>query len=148
MKKIVLLCTTALLPSALYAQSTGTVTTEEQIVITGAKTKQVGGFQVPDTTKAKAVISQELIARQQPGQTILNVINLVPGVNFTNADPYGSSGGNIRIRLDSTCVDVRNTADEVLVGYVRSGRLHRVAARHRVARSGVPWPPGKHVHRR
>lgn len=98
MKKFVLLCTTALLPSALYAQSTGTVTTEEQIVITGTKTKQVNGYQVPDTTKAKAVISQELIARQQPGQTILNVINLVPSVNFTNSDPYGSSGGNIRIR--------------------------------------------------
>jgi iron complex outermembrane receptor protein len=97
-KKFVLLCTTALLPSAVYAQSTGTVTTEEQIVITGARTKQVNGFQVPDTTKAKAVISQELISRQQPGQTVLNVINLVPSVNFTNSDPYGSSGGNIRIR--------------------------------------------------
>jgi iron complex outermembrane receptor protein len=97
-KKFVLLCTTALLPSAVYAQSTGTVTTEEQIVITGARTKGTNGFQVPDTTKAKAVISQELIARQQPGQTILNVINLVPSVNFTNSDPYGSSGGNIRIR--------------------------------------------------
>ena len=98
MKKFVLLCTTAVLPSAVFAQSTGTVTTEEQIVITGAKTKQVGGVEIPDTTKAKAVIGQELIARQQPGQTILNVINLIPSVNFTNNDPYGSSGGNIRIR--------------------------------------------------
>jgi iron complex outermembrane receptor protein len=97
-KKFVLLCTTALLPSAVYAQSTGTVTTEEQIVITGARTKNVNGYQVPDTTKAKAVIDQQLIARQQPGQTVLNVINLVPSVNFTNSDPYGSSGGNIRIR--------------------------------------------------
>ena len=98
MKKFVLLCTTAVLPSAVFAQSTGTVTTEEQIVITGAKTKQVGGVEIPDTTKAQAVIGQELIARQQPGQTILNVINLIPSVNFTNNDPYGSSGGNIRIR--------------------------------------------------
>ncbi len=53
---------------------------------------------VPDTTKAKALITQELIAKQSPGQTVLNVINLVPSVNFTNSDPYGSSGGNIRIR--------------------------------------------------
>ncbi|HVM23741.1 MAG TPA: TonB-dependent receptor [Sphingomicrobium sp.] len=99
MKKFVLLCTTAMLPSAAFAQSTGTITTEEeQIVITGAKTKQVGGFEVPDTTKAKAAINQELIERQQSGQTILNVVNLVPGVNFTNSDPYGSSGGSIRIR--------------------------------------------------
>jgi iron complex outermembrane receptor protein len=97
-KKFVLLCTTAVLPSAAFAQSTGTISTEEQIVITGAKTKQVGGFQVPDTTKAKAVITKALIDRQPSGQTILNVINLVPSVNFTNADPYGSSGGNIRVR--------------------------------------------------
>jgi iron complex outermembrane receptor protein len=97
-KKFVLLCTTALLPSAVYAQSTGTVTTEEQIVITGARSKNVNGYQVPDTTKAKAIIDKQLIARQQPGQTVLNVINLVPSVNFTNSDPYGSSGGNIRIR--------------------------------------------------
>jgi iron complex outermembrane receptor protein len=98
-KKFVLLCSTAaMLPTAAFAQSTGTVTTEEQIVITGARSKQVGGYEVPDTTKAKAVIGQELIAKQAAGQTILNVINLVPSVNFTNSDPYGSSGGNIRIR--------------------------------------------------
>ena len=97
MKKFILLCSTALLPSAVFAQSTGTVTTEE-VVITGAKTRGVGGVTVPDATKARAVITKELIDKQQPGQTILNVINLVPGVNFTNADPYGSSGGNIRIR--------------------------------------------------
>ena len=98
MKKFVLFCTTAIMSSAGFAQSTGTVTTEEQIVITGARSRNVGGVQVPDTTKAKAVISQELISRQQPGQTILNVVNLVPSVNCTDSDPYGSSGGNIRIR--------------------------------------------------
>ena len=89
-----------MMPAAAYAQSTGTVTTEEPetIVITGSRARDVGGIQAPDTTKAKATINQALIARQAPGQTILNVINMVPGVNFTNADPYGSSGGNIRIR--------------------------------------------------
>jgi iron complex outermembrane receptor protein len=97
-KKFVLFCTTAIMSSAGFAQSTGTVTTEDNIVITGARSRSVNGLQVPDTTKAKAVITQQLISRQQPGQTILNVINLVPGVNFTNSDPYGSSGGNIRIR--------------------------------------------------
>jgi iron complex outermembrane receptor protein len=99
-KKLALLISTTavLMPSAAFAQSTGTVTTEEQIVITGARTRNVAGIQAPDTTKAKATITKELINRQQSGQTILNVINLVPGVNFTNSDPYGSSGGNIRIR--------------------------------------------------
>lgn len=85
------------MPGAAYAQSTGTVTTEE-IVITGTRSRQIGGFEVPDTTKAKAQVDKELIDRQPAGQTILNVINLVPSVNFTNSDPYGSSGGNIRIR--------------------------------------------------
>jgi iron complex outermembrane recepter protein len=98
-KKFALLCTTAVavLPSAAFAQSTGTITTE-QITITGAKTRNVGGIQAPDTTKAKVTITKELIEHQQPGQTVLNVLNLAPGVNFTNSDPYGSSGGNIRIR--------------------------------------------------
>ena len=101
MKKFALLCTTALLmPATAFAQSTGTVTTEEEatIVVTGTRTRDVGGLEVPDTTKAKAVVTQELIEKQAAGQTILNVINLVPGVNFTNSDPYGSSGGSIRIR--------------------------------------------------
>jgi iron complex outermembrane receptor protein len=101
-KKLILLSTAAaVLPSAAFAQSTGTVTTEEEkeIVVTGTRAlTTVDGVAVPDTTKAKALITQELIEKQAPGQTILNAINLVPGVNFTNSDPYGSSGGNIRIR--------------------------------------------------
>lgn len=100
MKKFVLLCTTALLPSAVYAQSTGTVETEKDtIVITGTRAqKGVDGVVLQDTTKAKGLVTQELIAKQSPGQTLLNTINLIPGVNFTQNDPYGSSGGNIRIR--------------------------------------------------
>lgn len=102
MKKLILLASTAVVfPTAAFAQSTGTVTTEEEkeIVVTGTRVLQgVDGVVVPDTTKAKGLITQELIQKQNPGQTILNVINLVPSVNFTNSDPYGSSGGNIRIR--------------------------------------------------
>jgi iron complex outermembrane receptor protein len=99
-KKFVLLCTTALLPSAVYAQSTGTVETEKDtIVITGTRAqKGVDGVVLQDSTKAKGLVTQELIAKQSPGQTLLNTINLIPGVNFTQNDPYGSSGGNIRIR--------------------------------------------------
>ena len=37
---------------------------------------------------------------------------------------------SIRIRLDSTCVDVREVGDNVLVGYVRAGAAHRIAAKH------------------
>jgi spermidine dehydrogenase len=38
----------------------------------------------------------------------------------------------VRIRLDSTCIDVRNAGDSVLVGYVRDGVPHRVEAKHAV----------------
>jgi spermidine dehydrogenase len=37
---------------------------------------------------------------------------------------------NIRMRLDSTCVDVREFGDNVLVGYVRAGATHRISAKH------------------
>jgi iron complex outermembrane receptor protein len=101
MKKFALLCaTTALvMPGAAWAQSTGSIAVEDDvIVVTGARSLDVNGISVPDTTRAQGVLNQELIARQSPGQSILQTINLVPGVNFTNSDPYGSSGGNLRIR--------------------------------------------------
>jgi len=37
---------------------------------------------------------------------------------------------NTRARLNSTCVDVRQASDKVLVGYVRAGTAHRLAAKH------------------
>ncbi|HEY7958487.1 MAG TPA: TonB-dependent receptor [Sphingomicrobium sp.] len=99
MKKFVLFCTTALLPSAVYAQSTGSVDFEKQaIVITGTKTRSVGGVQTPDTPKSKVVLTQEIISRSAPGQTILDTVNLVPGVSFQNNDAYGTSGGTLVIR--------------------------------------------------
>jgi iron complex outermembrane recepter protein len=86
-------------PSAGFAQSTGTIDAEEDIVVTGqAGLPEVNGIQTPEQPKAKAVITQELIERRQPGQSILDTINLIPGVSFTNSDAYGSSGGQIRIR--------------------------------------------------
>ncbi len=48
---------------------------------------------------------------------------------------YGAldrDGSAVRIRLDATCVDVRNAGDAVLVAYVSAGMAHRVAAKHAV----------------
>ena len=105
MRKISLLCaTTALMvPAMAFAQSTGSQEVEEtnaeEIVVTGTRTDRgVGGVVVPDVPKTRSVLTQELIARQPEGQSILQTINLVPGVNYTNTDPYGSAGGNLRIR--------------------------------------------------
>ena len=41
-------------------------------------------------------------------------------------------GGRVRLRLDSTCVQVRNVSGGVELGYMRHGKAHRVAARHAV----------------
>jgi iron complex outermembrane receptor protein len=83
----------------VYAQSTGSIAIDDEIVVTAQSSDDgVAGIVVPDATKARGVITQELIQTQAAGQTILNTINLIPGVNFTQSDAYGSSGGNIRIR--------------------------------------------------
>ena len=83
-----------------FAQSTGSVDFEESdvIVVTGARSSDVGGVDVPDTPKAKQVLTEEIIRRQRPGQTVNDIVNLVPGVSFQNNDPWGSSGGGFTIR--------------------------------------------------
>ena len=94
-----------MIPGAAFAQSTGTVDFEEtEIVVTGSRVNDgVNGIVVPDTSKAKGVLTQEFIQRQAPGQTVNDIINQLPGVSFQNNDPYGSSGGTMTIRgFDST----------------------------------------------
>lgn len=90
----------AALSAPAFAQSTGSIDFEKEIIVTGARsgTQAVAGVSVPDTAKAKAVLTQENIERQNPGQTILDTINQIPGVSFQNNDAYGSSGGTLNIR--------------------------------------------------
>jgi iron complex outermembrane receptor protein len=82
------------------AQSTGSQEFEEEIVVTGVRrAPTIGGVITNETApKARASIGEEYIATQSAGQSALQLINVIPGVNFTNNDSYGSSGGNIRIR--------------------------------------------------
>lgn len=90
-----------MIPASAFAQSTGSNDFEEkdQIVVTGSRTdKGVAGVRIPDSPKAKVVLTSELMERQPAGQTVNQIINLVPGVSFTNNDPWGSSGGNFTIR--------------------------------------------------
>lgn len=87
-----------LMPGAAFAQSTGSADAEEIVVTGSTGPADTNGIQLPETPKAKAVITQELIERRAPGQTVFDTINLIPSVSFTNADPYGASGGNLRIR--------------------------------------------------
>ena len=89
----------AALPGAAFAQSTGSQEFEKDIVVTGTRgPQQVAGISAPDTAKAKAVLTQENLAHQNPGQTVLDSINQIPSVNFQNNDAYGSAGGTLNIR--------------------------------------------------
>jgi len=81
-----------------HAQSTGSVDFEQDIVVSGSVVRDVAGVRLPETTKAKQILTQEIIAAQAPGQSVNDVINLVPGVSFQNNDPFGSSGGTLTIR--------------------------------------------------
>lgn len=80
------------------AQSSGTIDFEDTIVVTGYGDDGVEGIEIPETPKAKQVLNEEQIRRARPGQTINDIINLVPGVSFQNNDPWGSSGGGFTIR--------------------------------------------------
>jgi spermidine dehydrogenase len=45
----------------------------------------------------------------------------------------------VRIRLDSTVIDVRQAGEQVSVGYVRAGAPHRVVAKHAVLHMMIPY---------
>jgi iron complex outermembrane receptor protein len=85
------------IPGVAFAQSTGTIDAET-IVVTGSRSQGVQGVVIPNTPKAQTVLTNEYLTTQAPGQSIINAINVVPSVNFTDNDAYGSSGGNVRIR--------------------------------------------------
>jgi iron complex outermembrane receptor protein len=70
----------------------------EQVVVTGQRVREIEGFRAETAPKARVTIGEELIQTQTAGQTIFQTLNLVPGLNFTNTDPYGSAGGNVRLR--------------------------------------------------
>ena len=80
---------------AASAQSTGTEATEAtalgEVVVTGTRgPRNIDGLAVAETVaKTRNTVNQEFIATQTPGQTILQTLNLTPGLSFTNADPYG-----------------------------------------------------------
>jgi iron complex outermembrane receptor protein len=93
------MATGLLMAGSAMAQSTGTAVLEELVVTGSTGPKNLDGAIVAiDAPKSRASITEEFISRQAPGQTILDSINLLPSVNFTNNDAYGSAGGDITIR--------------------------------------------------
>ena len=85
-------------------------------------------YHFPDGNASLArLLVRGLVPGIAPGNTMDDVV-LAP-FDYSRLD---SAASNVRIRLDSTCIDVRNADGEVLVGYLRDGKVHRVAARHAV----------------
>jgi iron complex outermembrane recepter protein len=92
------------------AQSSGTEATEEdmtEVVVSATRVKNVGLAAEQSAPKSRISLSGDYLDRQTAGQSLFQSLNQVPGVNFTNSDPYGTSGGNLRIRgFDGSRVSV------------------------------------------
>jgi spermidine dehydrogenase len=85
-------------------------------------------YHFPDGNASLArLLVRSLLPEVAPGHTMEDVV-LAP-FDYGKLD---RDGQNVRIRLDSTCIDIRNAKDTVLVGYVRAGATRRVEARHAV----------------
>jgi iron complex outermembrane receptor protein len=96
---------------AAVAQSTGTIATEDElteVTVTARRgPRAIGNVTEQNAPKSRVTITEEYLESQAAGQTVFQSLNLVPGVNFTNSDPYGSAGGNLRIRsFDGSRVSV------------------------------------------
>jgi iron complex outermembrane receptor protein len=98
-----------LAPSAAFAQSSGSIDAEEgtEIVVTGSTASDgIQGVVLPETSKAKGVLTQEFIRQQAQGIAVNEVINQLPGVSTSGNDAFGSASGsssNMVIRgFDST----------------------------------------------
>lgn len=88
-----------LLSAPALAQSTATQALEaiESVTVTGQAEATGGIMSAVTVPKQRSVITQDYIEKQASGQSIFETLNKVPGFNFTNNDPYGNAGGNIRI---------------------------------------------------
>jgi len=98
------LVTGVLLAGTASAQSTASQSLEatnlDEVVVTGQRgPREIDGAIVAERGgKSRSTVTQEYLSTQQPGQNVFQSLNLQPGVNFTNNDAYGNSGGDITIR--------------------------------------------------
>jgi iron complex outermembrane receptor protein len=92
-----------------FAQSTGTEAVEDmaEVVVSATRVRSIGMVGDQTAPKSRVSLGADYLSTQAPGQTIFQSINQIPGVNFTNSDAYGTSGGNLRIRgFDGSRVSV------------------------------------------
>jgi spermidine dehydrogenase len=85
-------------------------------------------YHFPDGNASLArLLVRSLVPEVAPGHTMDDVV-----LAHFDYDKLDREGQGVRIRLDSTCVDVRNTPEGALISYVRAGVPHRVEAKHAV----------------
>jgi spermidine dehydrogenase len=85
-------------------------------------------YHFPDGNASLArLLVRALIPGVAPGSTMDDIVQAP--FDYSRLDDRGQS---VRVRLDATCLDVRNAGAEVHLGYARDGRMHRVAAKHAV----------------
>ena len=68
----------------------------EMVTVTAARTTTTG-FVDEHISKQRSTVTQAFFDTQPAGQTIFQGLNMVPGLNFTSTDPYGASGGDLRL---------------------------------------------------
>lgn len=91
------LATGLLLASSALAQSTATQV--QELIVTGAHGLPTVAGVITQVQEAKdeAVINHEFFEHQQAGQNFAQLINLLPGVNYTSEDQTGNLSGDLRI---------------------------------------------------
>lgn len=103
-------CMAAGLGQQALAQSSATEAIEgdiAEVVVTATRIRQIGIVGDQAAPKSRISLTGEYLQTQAPGQTVFQSLNQIPGVNFTNSDAYGTSGGNLRIRgFDGSRVSV------------------------------------------
>jgi spermidine dehydrogenase len=81
-------------------------------------------YHFPDGNASLArLLVRQLIPGAAPGTTMSDIVTAK--FDYTRLDQERSA---TRLRLSSTAVAIKNSANHVEVGYVRAGRLHRVQA--------------------
>jgi iron complex outermembrane receptor protein len=92
------------------AQSSGTEAIEEdlsEVVVSATRIRAIGIVGDQNAPKSRVSLTGEYLDKQLSGQSVFQALNQIPGVSFTNSDPFGSAGGNLRIRgFDGSRVSV------------------------------------------
>jgi len=85
-------------------------------------------YHFPDGNASLArLLVRALVAAAAPGRTMDDIV--LAGFDYGALD---RADNNVRLRLQSTVIDVRQRGDGVSIGYVNAGAPHRVTAKYAV----------------